>query len=90
MQNHQTQIDDEALHAYGEKIRLEEAEKAKALYTKEYENLERQKKRINQMGNSVNILSGSQNVYKPNHRVFGKKVRGTRTYDPTNPYASCF
>ena len=90
MQNHQTQIDDEALHAYGEKIRLEEADKAKALYTKEYENLERQKKRINQMGNSVNILSGSQNVYKPNHRVFGKKVRGTRTYDPTNPYASCF
>ena len=90
MKNQQTTIDDEALHAYGEKIRMEEAEKAKAVYHKEYENLERQKKRINQMGKSVNILSGGQNVYKPNHRVFGKKVRGTKSYDPTNPYSSCF
>jgi hypothetical protein len=90
MQNQQTEIDEQALHAYGEKIRLEEAQKAKALYTKEYENLERQKKRINQMGKSVSILSGVQNTYKPTHRVFGKRVRGTKTYDPTNPYASCF
>lgn len=90
MKNQQTQIDDDALHAYGEKIRLEEAHKAKAVYQKEYDNLERQKKRINQMGKSVNILSGGQNVYKPTHRVFGKKVSGTKSYDPTNPYASCF
>ena len=90
MQNQRNTIDDQALQDYGEKIRAEEAEKAKALYQKEYENLERQKKRINQMGKSVNILSGGQNVYKPNHRVFGRKVRGTSTYDPANPYASCF
>ena len=91
MQHNQNTIDDEALNRYGEKIRMEEAAKAKQQYQKEYENLERQKKRMNQMNNSLGILTGSQNTYKPQHRVFGRRPKHTQQKAPgSNPYASCF
>lgn len=91
MQHNQNTIDDEALNRYGQKIREEEAAKAKQQYTQEYENLERQKKRMHQMNNSLGILTGSQNTYKPQHRVFGRKPKHTQQKQPgSNPYSSCF
>ena len=91
MQHSQNNIDDEALSRYGEKIREEEAQKAKQNYQKEYENLERQKTRMHQMSNSIGILTGQQNKYKPAHRVFGRKPKHTQQKQPgSNPYSSCF
>ena len=91
MQHTQNSIDDEALSRYGEKIRQEEAQKAKQQYQQQYENLERQKNRMHQMNNSIGILTGQQNKYKPAHRVFGRKPKHTQQKQPgSNPYASCF
>ena len=90
MQHNQNSIDDEALNRYGQKIRDEEAAKAKQHYAQEYENLERQKKRMHQMNNSLGILTGAHNTYKPQHRVFGRKPKHTQKQPGTNPYSSCF
>ena len=90
--NYNSKVDDQALHAYGEQIRKEEAAKSRASLQLEYQKIEQQKAQFKNMKNSLNVLGGGAGRYRPNHRVFGanKPRKILPTTPSNNPFDQCF
>ena len=78
MEMQSSSIDEQALLDYGDKIRLQEQEKAKLALKDEYEKINKVRGRYEQMNNAVNLLGQGANTYKPTHRVFGRRPGGSR------------
>lgn len=75
MEMQSSSIDEQALLDYGDKIRVQEQEKAKLALKGEYDKINKVRGRYEQMNNAVNLLGS--NTYKPNHRVFGRRPGGS-------------